>query len=60
MDLSRGKDESITDYLKRIDKKAQEHFKNIEGVFSDMKNKGIKGFCTECGCDVYKDKKHER
>lgn len=43
----------------RLILEAEKCIKNIEDVKSDMKDKGIIGFCKHCSFDIYADKLHE-
>lgn len=59
MDYSKRDDETVSDWLERLDKAAKKSIKNIEDVKSDMIKNGVVGFCPNCGCDIYKDKEHK-
>jgi len=50
--------ETSEDYVKRLFIMADTHIDNIEAQFMEMKEKGIVGFCNECGCNIYIDRKH--
>lgn len=56
--IEQKENESKKEYLKRLFDKADKHCNNIEGIFKEMKEKGIT-ICGECGCSIYPDKKHE-
>lgn len=57
--MERLPNETIEEYLDRLDKKANHHLKNINDAFAEMKDKGIIGFCSECGCNKYKNIEHK-
>lgn len=38
---------------------AKAAIKNIEVIKRHMKAKGVIGFCSNCGCNLYKDKQHK-
>lgn len=50
--------ETVTEYLNRIEKEFNNHSNNIETIFDEMREKGIK-ICSNCGCFIYKDKQHK-
>ena len=51
--------ETSEDYLKRLFAEGDRSIKNLKKIKEDMKRDGVIGFCKECGCDIYKDKKHK-
>jgi hypothetical protein len=53
------KGERSKEYIDRLCAMADKSINNIETQFSEMKEKGITGFCCECGCNLYADKEHE-
>lgn len=51
--------ESSKDYVKRLFAEADKCIRNIEDTKEDMKKAGVIGFCSECGCNIYKYKEHK-
>lgn len=50
--------ETVTEYLERVEKDFNYHSNNVENIFKEMKEKGMK-ICSNCGCTIYKDKEHK-
>lgn len=50
--------ETVTEYLERIENQFNHHSGNIETIFKEMTEKGVK-ICSNCGCSIYKDKEHK-
>ncbi len=51
--------ESNDDYVKRLIADADKAINNLNHTFSDMKRDGIIGFCKNCGCNIYENKRHK-
>ena len=49
---------TVTEYLERIENQFNHHSGNIETIFKEMREKGVK-ICSNCGCSIYKDKEHK-
>lgn len=51
-------DESNEDFLKRLFAEGDRATNNLNKIKEDMKRDGVIGFCKECGCNKYANKKH--
>lgn len=57
--IERLENETIEEWLKRMDDKVKFHCDNLNKIREDMKRDGVKGFCNECGCNIYIGKEHK-
>ena len=56
--MERLKNETVSEYLVRLEAMFIEHSTNFENILKEMKEKGIK-ICSHCGCSMCKDKEHK-
>jgi len=59
MAIEKLEGETSIEYVNRLCAMADKSVINIEKQFSEMKEKGITGFCGNCGCNLYIDKEHK-
>jgi hypothetical protein len=56
--MKKLENETTTEYLNRLEENFNYHAGNVENIFKEVKEKGMK-ICSNCGCTIYKDKEHK-